>query len=759
MRTPLALLLGLALITAPGAAAQTAECPPYRGVTCDGWVTDDAGVLVSDETVEAAAGRLVAAHGHEIAVVIVSSTGSIPPDEFAAGIGNTWGVGDAAADDGIVVLVALAERRTEIVTGSGLRIAGLDSVASAGNSYFADGDFDGGVVAILSRLDLALQGGGVTPPVDGDPDSGGFVGTAARVIAGLAMVGAGWAVIGRSRRKHREQVERRRGAVVDDVLDRLEPSGDELPSLAGYALDPPASPEVSTRDAMAALVAVGGGRAPEATAAATALWGAGVIEVVDRDRLVAEAQEPLELRVSQERDMLEEAVQQASRDAVAVDLAAEDEFRVRMRELENLVGALRPHRIASARRRTAESLADSLVETAVGWVGITDLGARMLRAATALDPDASLSDSITELEAARAVATEKTERLETLYRRLPASTARPAVAAALADLDDDVDEAVRRYETLRTHLEEEGDVLARDGLDIPAITALLLMNRDEDHVKDFLRTYRARRTGGADPAEAVEYALAGLRDPDEIRRIRQEAGRLGLPVSITAALLRRRDDGLEVYSRILGELAGHGVAGETRRTIAGVLAMSLEPGRAVARWKEALEALEALGLEGSYAEVAAAFGASDGRGPRAFALSYAAQREALAVSTIDDADRFAPELAHEGTSRQTDSWTGQPIPTDYGAFDPFTLFFYHWVITRGSAGSRGWEAIHRDRSWSGDRSSWWGGFGGGGGFGTTTSTSGGSSWGSSGGGSFGGFSGGGGFSSGGGGGSSGGSGW
>jgi hypothetical protein len=196
-----------------------------------------------------------------------------------------------------------------------------------------------------------------------------------------------------------------------------------------------------------------------------------------------------------------------------------------------------------------------------------------------------------------------------------------------------------------------------------------------------------------------------------------------------------------------------------------VLAISLEPSRAVERWVAALAALEALGLDGdgSYAQVAAAFGASDSRGPRAFALSYAAQREALAVSSVEDADRFAPELAHEGTARQKDSWTGDPISADYGSFDPFTFFYYHWVITRGSAGSMGWEPVHNDRSWSGDRSSWWGGFGGGGGFGGRTSSSGGSSWGSSGSTSFGGFGGGGGFSGGGGGGggggSSGGSGW
>ncbi|NIR59736.1 MAG: hypothetical protein GWO02_09535, partial [Gammaproteobacteria bacterium] len=182
-------------------------------------------------------------------------------------------------------------------------------------------------------------------------------------------------------------------------------------------------------------------------------------------------------------------------------------------------------------------------------------------------------------------------------------------------------------------------------------------------------------------------------------------------MAITAALLRRRDDGPVVYRALADELAGHGVKGETRRTIAGILAISLEPALATRRWLEARAALTALGLEGSYADVAAAFGASDPRGPRVFALAYAAQRQSLARSTIDDADRFAPELAHEGTSRQTDTWTGEQLPRGLHTFDPFTLLFYHWVITRGHHGSYGWEPIYRDRSWSQDRGSWWSGTG------------------------------------------------
>ncbi|MCJ7780063.1 MAG: hypothetical protein MUQ27_04495, partial [Acidimicrobiia bacterium] len=279
-----------------------------------------------------------------------------------------------------------------------------------------------------------------------------------------------------------------------------------------------------------------------------------------------------------------------------------------------------------------------------------------------------------------------------------------------------------------------------------AIAALLLMNRNERNTREFLDGYRRHRDRGFDPAEAVEFALAGLMTDGAVDRVRAITHRLGLPISITAALLERRDDGPEVYEHLRDELAAY-TSSDSARTIAGVLAMSLEPTQAMRRWLQAREALHHLGLVGSYADVAAAFGASDPRGPREFAVAYAAQRRALADSSIDDADRFAPELAHAGTSGQTDTWSGSAIPDGVGSFDPFTFFYHHWVITRGVSGSYGWEPVYGDASWSKDRGSWWGG---GGGFGS----SGGSSWGGStwSGGSFGGFSGGGGFSSGGGGG-------
>ncbi len=740
----------------PAALAQQ-PCPPYDGITCDGYVTDAVGVVTEDDRLEEAVALLIQRHGHETAVVVVGGTGGRSAEEFASGLGDTWGVGDPAANDGVVVLIDTGGRVTWIQHGPGLNDVSVDwgTLAEVGNPSFRDGDFDGGILAILSALDGAFTAS--------NGDSGGDPGGSSSIVGiELLVVVAGTAilayfVVGRARserKSQRRKKRRERQERVDAQLARLRPAGHELPLLQEFHVEPPTSIEdgLLTSVAAATLQRLIADEPVADKTALESLWHHDLVDVVDRARLMSETEVPLELRASSERDLLDDAVQAAARDALAVPIGDDDRFEVALVELTRLVESLRPHRVAEARRSVAEALDDRLQDTAIGPTVLTDKAERFVKVSPVLEADRPITASLDMLEANYRDAAVKTRRLEDLYGKLPSSVARPAVAAALADVDENLDRAVERYESVRRTLEESASVFERDGLDIPALAALLLLNHDELAVDEFLRAYRRNRSDGLDPSESVEYALAGLSTPREIHAVRRRAESSGLPVSITAALMNR-EGGFEIFEQVSEELTTHGITGDSRRTIAGILAVSLEPSQAVRRWLDCREALTALGLEGSYADVAAAFGASDPRGPREFALAYAAQRQALARSDVEDADRFAPQLAHAGTSRQEDTWTGRPLPPGIGYFDPFTFFYFHWVITRGHGGSFGWEPVYRDRSWSGDTPSWFGGFGGGmfgGGRG------GGSSWGGGGWspGSFGGF-GGGGFGGGGGGGGSG----
>ncbi len=739
---PLVLVAIAAIATAAPAAAQRAvvECGEYQGVVCEGYFTDEPGVVDDPQRIEDAISRIVGNYGNPIAVVVVQDSRGANPADFASDLANAWGVGDPVEENGILVLVSLDERRTEVVHQDGISVPG-SAIAGSARSFFSAGDFEGGLLAIVGAVEQSLAGN-----LTEESDSGGF---SFGWIIFLGIAGFfGFSVIGQinsSRRKRTKKVKKERERLIDGDLADLEPSGADLPRYADFSVQAPPVSDVPTAEGINELWRVVSGDSSDAVALES-LWSLGVLHVIDRKRLVRETREPLELRASEERPILENAVQEAADEALAVDLKDDKTFDSKRRALERLISSLRPHRVAAARRRTGDALIAELTPSPIGDVVPTSLGAAIAEAAAAFNRSAPLSESVAEYRAASSEAEVKTHRLEQLYEQLPDSTARPAIAAALADLDDDTARAVDRYEEVRTALGAEAAGLTADGLDPAAIAALLLMNRNEDNTTEFLDAYQLHRDRGFDPAEAVEFALAGLMTEGEVSRVRAVTRRLGLPISITAGLLNRRDDGPEVYEQLRDELAEY-TTSDSARTIAGVLAMSLEPSQAMRRWLEARDALHELGLVGSYADVAAAFGASDPRGPRRFALAYAAQRRALADSSIDDADRFAPELAHAGTSGQNDSWTGSPIPSGIGSFDPMTFFYHHWVITRGVSDSFGWEPVYQDTSWSQDRGSWWGG---GGGFGS----SGGSSWGGSSwsGGSFGGFSGGGGFSSGGGGG-------
>jgi len=760
-RAAIVLILFTIFAVAAPAGAQPANCQTFEGVECDGFVTDVTGLIEDDASLEDAVARVVAAHGREIAVVLIQDSGPLSPVEFAEGIGNTWGVGSAEEDDGIVVLVDIGNRRTEIVAGPGAGLTDTDSsfVASSADNFFAGGDFDGGIAAILGGIEATLARG--SAPIGNQPSNqdqpaqpvidtpapawrdapGGFLPLA--VVLGIAGV-AGNSVF-QARKKRRSKVEKRRARAVDAELERLAPAGHEVALEDDlFVSAPPTAQAVRTDRVLAALSLHEDGLASEERSVYEAAWSGGALAVVDEARVDELATMPLEMAVTDEGDTLEVGVDRGALAALEVPVSDDATFDLRLKGLARLVDALRPYRIVEARQTAARGVLSQMVSSPIGETIVTELGEALVESAAIFEPGSAFTESVAMLERANQVAATKTARLEDAYYRLTDSIARPAVAAALADVSDDIAGSVSVYEQVRIELNRKGGSLRQDGLDTDALAAFLLLNNDEANIDEFLEAYREGRRL-YEPVVAVEFALAGLKTKAEVEWVKENSDQLGIPISIAAALLRKGPRQVEVYQQLLGSLGSRGISGDTRRTIAGILAISLEPAQAERRWEEARDALGSLGLSGSYADIAAAFGASDPRGPREFALAYAAQRRSLAGSSIDDADRYAPELAHEGTRRRRDSWTGRPIPGPLGDFDPFTLLYHHWVITRGTAIAAGWAPVYRDDSWS-KGSSW----GGGGGFGGGGSSSGGSSWGSFGGGSFGGF-GGGGFGGGGGG--------
>ncbi len=119
-----AAIAGLMLLSA--SAFASVKLPvPY------GYVNDYAGVIdsASSARMERAIEALKKKTGAEISVVTVKTTDPLTPKEYATEILNKWGIGQKGKDNGLVLLTAIEERRTEIETGYGLEGSITDGFA------------------------------------------------------------------------------------------------------------------------------------------------------------------------------------------------------------------------------------------------------------------------------------------------------------------------------------------------------------------------------------------------------------------------------------------------------------------------------------------------------------------------------------------------------------------------------------------------------------------------------------------------------
>jgi uncharacterized membrane protein YgcG len=109
------MLVWLVLLGLPAAAQAPFPAPQGR-------VNDFAQVL--DASTTARLNALVAEVEQrttaEIAVVVVPTTTPMTPKEYVTALFNHWGVGKRGSDNGVMVLLAIDERRVEIETGYGV---------------------------------------------------------------------------------------------------------------------------------------------------------------------------------------------------------------------------------------------------------------------------------------------------------------------------------------------------------------------------------------------------------------------------------------------------------------------------------------------------------------------------------------------------------------------------------------------------------------------------------------------------------------
>lgn len=190
------LVLLVALVLACGVASAYAQAGYPRRV--EPAINDFAGVLAAEDRAAIIAVRedMLRARGAELVVVTIGALADYDvPDRtieaFATGLFNTWGIGDRARDDGVLLLVALRDRKVRIEVGrgygSGYNAALQQLIERDIVPEFRAGNYGAGVVAGARGIQAVLA----SPPaatIAGLPRGRALGGLgAALTIAGTAV--------------------------------------------------------------------------------------------------------------------------------------------------------------------------------------------------------------------------------------------------------------------------------------------------------------------------------------------------------------------------------------------------------------------------------------------------------------------------------------------------------------------------------------------------------------------------------------------
>ncbi|MEN9705578.1 MAG: hypothetical protein RLZZ393_1457 [Pseudomonadota bacterium] len=110
--------------------------------------------------------------GAQVALLMVPTTAPEQIEQFSIRVAEEWKLGRAKPDDGVLLLVALKDRRMRIEVGYGLEGALTDAtsrriIADTITPLFRQGDFYGGVSAGLQKIMAVVEGEALPPPDQG----------------------------------------------------------------------------------------------------------------------------------------------------------------------------------------------------------------------------------------------------------------------------------------------------------------------------------------------------------------------------------------------------------------------------------------------------------------------------------------------------------------------------------------------------------------------------------------------------------------
>ena len=151
--------------------AETVESVPDPLRTRRSWVSDVAQVIDANDELQInrAVEDLQKRTSAEIAVVTVNSADGGTPREFANALFNRWGVGKKGKENGVLILLVMQTRRVVIETGYGVEgelpdVKTGEILDDHAVPRFKQGDFGGGLLAVVREISRILSGGTVSAP-------------------------------------------------------------------------------------------------------------------------------------------------------------------------------------------------------------------------------------------------------------------------------------------------------------------------------------------------------------------------------------------------------------------------------------------------------------------------------------------------------------------------------------------------------------------------------------------------------------------
>jgi uncharacterized protein len=182
-----------------GLLAFTAAAVDWKALKPQGYVSDFAHVIDpnSRAQLESYAAAVERATGVEIALVTLPSLQGEPVEDVANTIFRAWGVGKKGKDEGILLLLAIGERRNRLEVGYGLEPILPDGFAGSilramrpalrqqryGEALYAAAETIGTTVAKSKNVSLNAQ-----LPRRSTPDDGGEIPVGWLILGGIGLL-------------------------------------------------------------------------------------------------------------------------------------------------------------------------------------------------------------------------------------------------------------------------------------------------------------------------------------------------------------------------------------------------------------------------------------------------------------------------------------------------------------------------------------------------------------------------------------------